>query len=255
MNDPFTVLADPVRRRILELLVSGERAAGDLAEVLRPEFGISQPAVSQHLKVLRDRGFTRVRAEGTRRIYALEPASLEAADAWLEQVRGFWGERLEDLAEEVARGRAARGEAPATPRVLSSLDQVLLEVRDVAEAEAWYSGTLGLPRLGAEDGRVVFDIGGLRLVLVGRGAPSDREPATAASVGAVAPIGSGVEEPLLRFRVHDVQVAYQALRSRGVRFREAPRLARPGEEAPAEWVAVFEDPEGRPLAIVASGGP
>jgi len=68
----FEVLGDPVRRRVLELLVDGERSAGDLAATLHGEFGISQPAVSQHLRVLRENGFARVRAEGTRRLYAVE---------------------------------------------------------------------------------------------------------------------------------------------------------------------------------------
>ena len=64
----FDVLGDPVRRRILELLADGERAAGAVTEVIRAEFGISQPAVSQHLKVLRDNGFAVVRQDGTRRL-------------------------------------------------------------------------------------------------------------------------------------------------------------------------------------------
>ena len=67
----FDVLGDPVRRRILELLADGERAAGAVAEVIRAEFGISQPAVSQHLKVLRENGFAVVRQDGTRRLYAV----------------------------------------------------------------------------------------------------------------------------------------------------------------------------------------
>ena len=64
----FDVLGDPVRRRILEVLRDGETSAGDVAAVVRVEFGISQPAVSQHLRVLRDNGFTTVRAEGARRL-------------------------------------------------------------------------------------------------------------------------------------------------------------------------------------------
>ncbi|MFL6190456.1 MAG: ArsR/SmtB family transcription factor, partial [Actinomycetes bacterium] len=72
----FDVLGDPVRRRILELLAGGERAAGDIGAVVQAEFGISQPAVSQHLRVLRDHGFATVRAAGTRRLYAVDPAPL-----------------------------------------------------------------------------------------------------------------------------------------------------------------------------------
>ena len=101
----FDVLGDPVRRRILELLTDGEMTAGGLCDVIRREFGISQPAVSQHLKVLRDNGFTRVRAVGTRRLYAVDPEPLRQADEWLEHFRRFWSPHLDALATELARGR------------------------------------------------------------------------------------------------------------------------------------------------------
>ncbi|HKT04501.1 MAG TPA: metalloregulator ArsR/SmtB family transcription factor [Rugosimonospora sp.] len=104
----FDVLGDPVRRRILELLAEGEQTSGALTEVIRREFGISQPAVSQHLRVLRDAGFTSVRAEGTRRLYAVESAPLQEVDAWLDRFRGFWEQRLDALATELARGRRER---------------------------------------------------------------------------------------------------------------------------------------------------
>jgi DNA-binding transcriptional ArsR family regulator len=104
----FDVLGDPVRRRILELLADGEQPSGRLAEVIRSEFGISQPAVSQHLKVLRDNGFTSVRAEGARRLYAVQPGPLEEVDAWVAQFRGFWAQRLDALGTELARGRRDR---------------------------------------------------------------------------------------------------------------------------------------------------
>ncbi len=68
----FDVLGDPVRRRILELLADGEQTSGAVTAVIRAEFGISQPAVSQHLRVLRENGFARVRAEGARRLYAVD---------------------------------------------------------------------------------------------------------------------------------------------------------------------------------------
>lgn len=110
----FDVLGDPVRRRILELLADGEQPSGRLAEVIRAEFGISQPAVSQHLKVLRDSGFASVRAEGARRLYAVRPGPLEEVDAWVAQFRGFWGQRLDALATELARGRRARRDQPPT---------------------------------------------------------------------------------------------------------------------------------------------
>jgi DNA-binding transcriptional ArsR family regulator len=115
----FEVLGDPVRRRILEVLARGEQTAGLLADVIGAEFGISQPAVSQQLRVLREQGFTRVRVDGTRRRYAVDPAALREADAWLDQFRGFWAQRLDALGTELARGqRRGRqaGEAAAGPR-------------------------------------------------------------------------------------------------------------------------------------------
>jgi DNA-binding transcriptional ArsR family regulator len=104
----FDVLGDPVRRRILELLADGELAAGEIGAVIQAEFGISQPAVSQHLRVLRDNGFTTVRAAGTRRLYAVDATPLREVDAWLERYRRFWGQRLDALETELARGRRAR---------------------------------------------------------------------------------------------------------------------------------------------------
>ena len=104
----FDVLGDPVRRRILELLADGEHTAGDVTAIVRREFGISQPAVSQHLKVLRENGFARVRPEGTRRLYALEPEPLREADAWIEHFRRFWQPHLDALETEIARGKRRR---------------------------------------------------------------------------------------------------------------------------------------------------
>jgi DNA-binding transcriptional ArsR family regulator len=106
----FDVLGDSVRRRILELLAEGERSAGDVSAVVQAEFGITQPAVSQHLRVLRDSGFTTVRAEGPRRLYSLDPAPLQEVDEWLESFRRFWTPHLDALATELARGKRARRE-------------------------------------------------------------------------------------------------------------------------------------------------
>jgi DNA-binding transcriptional ArsR family regulator len=106
------VLGDPVRRRILELLADGERPAGALADAVGAEFGISQPAVSQHLRVLRDNGLATVRPEGTRRLYAISPGSLREADAWLDQFRAFWTQRLDALGTELARGRRSKPTRP-----------------------------------------------------------------------------------------------------------------------------------------------
>ena len=109
----FDVLGDPVRRRILELLADGERPSGAVAGVVQAEFGFSKPAVSQHLKVLRDSGFATVRAEGTRRLYAVQPAPLQEVDMWLGRFRGFWNQHLDALATELARGKRERRRAPA----------------------------------------------------------------------------------------------------------------------------------------------
>ncbi len=106
----FDVLGDPVRRRILELLATGEMSSGAVVEVIGAEFGISQAAVSQHLKVLRDSGFATVRPEAQRRIYTLDPGPLRDVDDWLEHFRSFWTHKLEALATEVARGKKRRGE-------------------------------------------------------------------------------------------------------------------------------------------------
>lgn len=109
------ILGDPVRRRILELLADGEQTSGAITEIIRAEFAISQPAVSQHLRVLRDSGFASVRAEGTRRFYAVEPEPLSEVDAWLDRFRRFWEQRLDALGTELARGRRARHLAGGEP--------------------------------------------------------------------------------------------------------------------------------------------
>ncbi len=104
----FDVLGDPVRRRILELLADGELSSGAITAVVQAEFGISQPAVSQHLKVLRDSGFANVRPEGTRRLYAVDAAPFRELDGWLAHFRAFWSQRLDSLETELARGKRER---------------------------------------------------------------------------------------------------------------------------------------------------
>lgn len=104
----FDVLGDPVRRRILELLAVEEHASGEVVEIIAAEFGISQAAVSQHLKVLRESGFATVRAEGTRRVYTIDTAPLQQVDAWLDHFRGFWTHKLMALGTEIARGKKKR---------------------------------------------------------------------------------------------------------------------------------------------------
>lgn len=105
----FDVLGDPVRRRILELLAGGEQSAGEVSATVEAEFGISQPAVSQHLRVLRESGFASVRPEGTRRLYAVAPARLREADEWLQRFRRLWDdrfERLDEVVRDLQKGRS-----------------------------------------------------------------------------------------------------------------------------------------------------
>lgn len=109
--EAFDVLGDPVRRRILEHLATGERPAGEVVALVGEEFAISQPAVSQHLRVLRTSGFATVRAEGTRRLYALDPAPLGEVEDWAAGLRRFWEQRLDALGTELARGARARRRA------------------------------------------------------------------------------------------------------------------------------------------------
>lgn len=119
----FDILGDPVRRRILELLADGEQTSGAITDAIRAEFGLSQPAVSQHLRVLRDSGFASVRPEGARRFYAVEPAPLSEVDAWLDRFRRLWEQRLDALETELARGRrVAQTTAREAERSASSGD-------------------------------------------------------------------------------------------------------------------------------------
>jgi DNA-binding transcriptional ArsR family regulator len=104
----FDVLGDPVRRRILELIADGELTSGAITAVVQEEFGISQPAVSQHLRVLRDSGFATVRPEGTRRLYAVDAAPFRELDGWIDHFRRFWDQRLDSLETELARGKRER---------------------------------------------------------------------------------------------------------------------------------------------------
>jgi DNA-binding transcriptional ArsR family regulator len=111
----FDILGDPVRRRIIELLGDGERAAGEIGTVIEREFDISQPAVSQHLRILRENGFATVRAAGTRRLYAVDTTPLQEVDAWLEPYRRYWHQRLDALGTEVVRGKRTRRASTSKP--------------------------------------------------------------------------------------------------------------------------------------------
>lgn len=110
--EPFDALGDPTRRRILELLAGTERTVGELVAALGR---ISQPAVSQHLAVLRDAGLVRVRAEGTRRFHAVDDDAVAAARDWLTRLTGPFDQPLDALATEVARGRRARARPVQSP--------------------------------------------------------------------------------------------------------------------------------------------
>ena len=94
-------LADSTRIQILELLADNELEAGEIAA----RFPISRPAVSRHLRVLRESGLVHVRRDAQRRLYSLDPAPLAELDAWLERYRRFWTNRLDALDTEVKRGR------------------------------------------------------------------------------------------------------------------------------------------------------
>lgn len=91
--DRFAAIADPTRRRIIEHLLTGEQTFGELAD----RFEISRPAVSQHLKVLRDTGLVAVRAEAQRRHYRLNEDGVNELGEWLDRVRSFWDGRLDRL--------------------------------------------------------------------------------------------------------------------------------------------------------------
>ena len=147
----FDVLGDPVRRRILELLADGELTSGALTAVVQAEFGISQPAVSQHLRVLRDSGFATVRPDGARRLYAVDSAPLHEVDAWLDPFRRFWEQRLDSLGTELARGKRERRLAHRTRRTEGGTHRMIDIVREI---EAIHRA-VGTGRLGAGEGRVV----------------------------------------------------------------------------------------------------
>lgn len=93
MTAPFDVLAEPVRRRILDLLLERPRLVGELTEQL----GLSQPGTSRHLRVLREAGLVRVRQDAQRRWYELRPEPLAEVDAWLAPYRRLWSDRLDAL--------------------------------------------------------------------------------------------------------------------------------------------------------------
>ena len=114
MRGVFEALGEPVRRLILELLAAGEQPVGPLVAALQSRMPISQPAVSQHLKVLRDNGLATVRPDGARRLYAVAHEPLRGIDAWLDQFRRSWTPHLDALATELARGKHERRNKPSS---------------------------------------------------------------------------------------------------------------------------------------------
>jgi len=93
----FPALADATRRRIVELLAKDELSAGEVAA----HFSCSRPAISQHLKVLRETGLVRNRVEAQRRLYSLDPGGLDSLDAWIAAQRRFWSQHLDRLEQQV----------------------------------------------------------------------------------------------------------------------------------------------------------
>jgi len=120
----FDVLGDPVRRRILELLADGELTSGAITAVVQAEFGITQPAVSQHLKVLRDSGFATVRPEGARRLYAVDGEPFREVDDWLDGLGRFWNQRLDSFTTELARGKRGRRLGGAATDTTTAIDSI-----------------------------------------------------------------------------------------------------------------------------------
>lgn len=120
MANSFQALADPTRRRMVELLAERERPVGELVQA----FDLTPPAISQHLKVLRQAGLVTVRVQGQQRIHRLNAAGLDEIEAWLVQTRRFWSQRLDALdqalREDTASRHPAHTEDPALPPNASS---------------------------------------------------------------------------------------------------------------------------------------
>jgi DNA-binding transcriptional ArsR family regulator len=104
MADLFAILADPTRRRMLELIRQRERAVGELVDAV----GISQPGVSKHLRVLQEAGLVRSRVHGKYRLYRMTAAPLKELDAWVARFRPYWDERLDDLEAHLNRKHGGR---------------------------------------------------------------------------------------------------------------------------------------------------
>ena len=101
----FEAVAEPTRRAVLDLLAGGERSAGELVDAFP---ALTQPAVSRHLRILRESKLVDVRADGTRRVYSLRPSGLAELDRWLHRYRQFWDERLDRLEAHLDSKAGAR---------------------------------------------------------------------------------------------------------------------------------------------------
>ncbi|MHA3837436.1 ArsR/SmtB family transcription factor [Terrabacter sp. AAH1] len=104
MSGTFEALSDPTRRAIVEHLAREELTAGDVAAL----FDTARPGISRHLRVLRDAGVVEAEAIAQRRVYRLVPGALDEVEQWCREVRSFWGQRLDALDTEIARGARAR---------------------------------------------------------------------------------------------------------------------------------------------------
>ena len=104
MTGTFEALSDPTRRRIVEHLAHEELTAGEVAAL----FDTARPGISRHLRVLRDAGVVEAEAVAQRRVYRLVPGALDEVEQWCREVRSFWGQRLDALDTEIARGARAR---------------------------------------------------------------------------------------------------------------------------------------------------
>ena len=117
----FDILGDPVRRRIVELLSGGERSAGEISAVVEREFEISQPAVSQQLRILRDSGFATVRPDGTRRLYVMDPTPLHEIADWVDRNRRHWEDSFDSLDAHLAKMQGKARPSVATRKRAAKL--------------------------------------------------------------------------------------------------------------------------------------
>ena len=111
MQSVFDIIAEPNRRAILSLLVSSQQSVGEIERQLR----MPQPAVSKHLRVLREAGFVESTVDAQRRLYRLKPGPFEEVDAWLAQFRRFWSAHVDALERHLDRMEQSTREKKATP--------------------------------------------------------------------------------------------------------------------------------------------